>query len=158
MHFITFLKSSGVIVDYRDDTSEPPYWTEATLRAAVSKDRELAENDIETKSFETLPPQNSSFVAPLIPRRHAYDASSNMLKNNPNYVPPPVERRWGLESVMSCLTLAEKSKFVNNLTPSIVTAKAEFREPRNQADTTEILQFLVDSGDISPASMAKILA
>lgn len=158
MHFITILKATGEIVDYRSDTSVPAYWTEDSLRATVSKDRELAEDAIQTLAFEELPAKEGDFVEPLNLRQHAYDVATGKLKNNPGYVPPVVERRWGLSDVMAHLTLGEKTKFINNSTPTVVTAKEELRQPRNQADTTEVLQFLVDSGDISSASMAKILA
>ena len=158
MHFITFLKSTGEIVDYRMDNSEPAYWTEHSLKKCVSKDREIAEENLETKSFSELPPKENNFSEPLNLRQHAFDVATGKLKNNPNYVAPPVEKRISLQDVVSNLTLAEKSKLINNLTPSVVTAKEEFKQPRNIADATEILQFLVDSGDISAESMSKILA
>jgi hypothetical protein len=59
---------------------------------------------------------------------------------------------------VSKLSLAEKSKFINRSTPAVVTAVSEMQTLKNEADTIEILQFLVDSGDISQASMNKILA
>jgi hypothetical protein len=158
MYFITFLKATGEVVDYRHDTSVPAYWTEATLKSAVSKDREVAENDIETLSFDVLPDGDSSFFGPLTLKQHVYDVATGKLKNNPSYVAPPVERRWTVNEVTPHLTLGEKAKFINNLTPTVVTAKEELKMPRNLADTTEILQFLVDSGDISVDSMRKILA
>ena len=158
MHFITILKSTGEIVDYRSDTSVPANWTAETLQAAVSKDRELAENAIQTLLFQELPEREFDASIALNLREHAYDVVTGRLKNNPSYVPPVVERRWTTMEVMPHLTLAEKSKFLTNSTPSVITAKEEFKTPRNQQDTTEILQFLVDSGDISQASMDKVLA
>jgi hypothetical protein len=158
MHFITFVKSTGEIVDYRSDTSVPAYWTEGSLKAAVSKDKNLPESSIETLSFPNRPNLDDGISNTINLHEHAFDVAANKVKNNPNYVAPPLERRWGLNDVMSCLTLSEKTKFINNLTPTVVTAKEEFKQPRNQSDTTEVLQFLVDSGDISSDSMAKILS
>ena len=60
--------------------------------------------------------------------------------------------------VRNGLTLSERSKWDNNTTNTIITAKIEFAIPKLEAAATEVLQFLVDSGDISQASMTKILA
>lgn len=158
MHFITFVKTTGQVIDYRQDSSIPPYWTEASLRNAVSNDRNIAESDIDTRVFDVLPQYGAEFNGPLMPNEHSYDAENNILKNNPAYVAPIFERRWRINDVMSQLSLAEKTKFINNMTPTVVTAKDELKTPRNFADTTEVLQFLVDSGDISQESMSKILA
>jgi len=158
MHFITFVKTTGQVIDYRQDSSVPPYWTESSLRSAVSNDRNFAEDDIDTLAFDALPQYEANFKGPLTPNEHAYDAANNILKNNPAYVAPVVERRWNIGDVMSQLSLAEKTKFINNMTPTVVTAKEELKTPRNLVDTTGVLQFLVDSGDISQDSMSKILA
>jgi len=64
----------------------------------------------------------------------------------------------GADDVRNGLTLAERTKWDNNTTDTIKTAKIEFATPRLEADATEVLQFLVDSGDISQASMDKVLA
>ena len=76
--------------------------------------------------------------------------------------PPPQtftpERQWSIESVRPHLTLGERVKWDNDKTDTIKTAKLELSYPRNEADTTEVLQLLVDAGDISAASMQKILA
>ena len=158
MHFITILKSTGEIVDYRSDTSIPAYWTVEALQATISNEHKLAENSIQTLAFAELPAREFEASTTLNLREHAYDVSTGRLKNNPNYVPPVVERRWSISDVISCLTLAEKSKFLNNSTPGVITAKEELNMPKNQQVTTEVLQFLVDSGDISQASMNKVLA
>ena len=42
--------------------------------------------------------------------------------------------------------------------PEVKTVKAEMTSPKELAAVTELLQFLVDSGVISQASMDKILA
>jgi len=158
MHFITILKSSGEIVDYRIDNSVPQYWATATLKSSVSSDKSIAEEGLETFSFETLPATDGASIESLTPHIHAYDAATGKLKNNPTYVAPAIEKRFSMDNVMAQLTLQEKTKFLNRLTPTVVTAMSELSSLRNETDTTEILQFLVDSGDISQASMTKILA
>lgn len=76
--------------------------------------------------------------------------------------PPPQifipDRQWSIESVRPQLTLGERVKWDNDKTDTIKTAKVELSYPRNEVDTTEVLQLLVDAGDISAASMQKILA
>jgi hypothetical protein len=159
MHFITTLKSSGEIVDYRVDNSVPQYWTNDTLKSAVSSSRSIVEDALETYSFTELPAiADGVSIGTLTPHIHAYDITTGKLKNNASYVAPAVEKKFSLDDIVSKLPLAEKSKFVNRSTPAVVTAVAEMQTLRNEADTTEILQFLVDSGDISQASMNKILA
>jgi hypothetical protein len=74
----------------------------------------------------------------------------------PVFVPPPPS--WDFSSIRKHLTLGERVKWDNDKTDTIKTAKLELSYPRNQADTTEVLQLLVDAGDISAASMQKILA
>ena len=74
----------------------------------------------------------------------------------PVFVPPPPS--WDVSSIRKHLTLGERVKWDNEKTDTIKTAKLELSYPRNQADTTEVLQLLVDAGDISVASMQKILA
>lgn len=73
--------------------------------------------------------------------------------------PDPIPKRvWTVIDVRAGLTLSERVKWDNDKTDTIKTAKVEFSSPRNQADTTEVLQLLVDASDISAASMQKILA
>lgn len=159
MHFITTLKSSGEIIDYRIDNSVPQYWTNDTLKAAVSSTRSLAEDTLETYSFTELPAiADGSSIDALTPHMHSYVVATGKLMNNPSYVAPAVEKKFSIDDVISQLTLSEKSKFINRSTPTVVTAITEFRTLRNEADTREILQFLVDAGDITQASMDKILA
>ena len=159
MHFITILKSSGEIVDYRIDNSVPQYWTTDLLKSTVSSGRSIAEDALETYSFAELPAiADGVSIDTLTPHIHAYDTATGTLKNNASYVAPAVEKKFSIDDVVSNLTLSEKSKFINRSTPAVVTVVAEMRTLRNEADTTELLQFLVDSGDISQASMTKILA
>lgn len=159
MHFITTLKSSGEIIDYRIDNSAPAYWTVEKLKSSVSADRNISEDSLETFAFTSLPAiADGASIDALTPSMHSYDVATGTLKNNPSYVAPATERKFGLTDVVAQLTLAEKTKFINKSTPTVVTAISEFGMPRNQADTTEILQFLVNAGDITQASMDKILA
>jgi hypothetical protein len=75
----------------------------------------------------------------------------------PAPVPPP-PRTWTVSDVRPNLTLAERVKWDGDKSDFIKTAKIELAQPRNLADTTEVLEMLVDAGDISQASMNKILA
>lgn len=84
--------------------------------------------------------------------------NGQLIKPVPPPPPPPPPRTWSVGDVRSKLTLSERVKWDNNKTDTIKTAKVELQSPREQADTEEILQMLVDAGDISQASMVKILA
>lgn len=70
--------------------------------------------------------------------------------------PPP--RTWTVGDVRSKLTLSERVKWDNDKTDTIKTAKIEFAAVLEQTQTEEVLQMLVDAGDISQASMVNILA
>lgn len=74
----------------------------------------------------------------------------------PEPVAPP--RTISLDDVRKHLTFAEKAKWDSDKTPEIITAKIEFAQPLEVEPATEVLQFLVDSGSISQASMKKVLA
>jgi hypothetical protein len=73
----------------------------------------------------------------------------------PASIPP---RTISSEDVRKNLTFAEKAKWDSDKAPEIVTAKIEFAQPLEVEIATEVLQFLVDSGSISHASMDKVLA
>jgi hypothetical protein len=73
----------------------------------------------------------------------------------PASIPP---RTVSLDDVRKNLTFAEKAKWDSDKTPEIVTAKIEFAQPLEVEIATEVLQFLVDNGSISQASMDKVLA
>jgi len=74
-------------------------------------------------------------------------------------LPKPIDVRiWGLDEIRPYLTLSERVKWDNNSTDAIKTAKLELLRGLNEAKTTEVLQLLVDAGDITQASMDKILA
>ena len=72
--------------------------------------------------------------------------------------PVPAPRTWSVTDVRKGLILSEKSKWDNDSTPEIVTAKIEFATPQELAYTTELLDYLVDSSSISALSRTKILA
>jgi hypothetical protein len=77
----------------------------------------------------------------------------------PEPVPAPIPPRTiSSDDVRKNLTFAEKAKWDSDKTPEIVTAKIEFAQPLEVEIATEVLQFLVDSGSISQASMDKVLA
>jgi hypothetical protein len=67
-------------------------------------------------------------------------------------------REWGIDEIRPYLTLSERVKWDNNSSDSIKTVKIELLNGLNQVKTTEVLQLLVDFGDISQASMNKVLA
>lgn len=81
-----------------------------------------------------------------------------LVKPVPPPPPPPPPRTWSVSDVRPKLTLSERVKWDNDKTDTIKTAKIEFESPRLQADTEEILQMLVDAGDISQASINKVLS
>jgi hypothetical protein len=77
----------------------------------------------------------------------------------PEPVPAPIPPRTiSSDDVRKNLTFAEKAKWDSDKTPEIITAKLEFAQPIEVEPATEVLQFLVDSGSISQASMDKVLA
>lgn len=74
-------------------------------------------------------------------------------------LPPMLDpRTWSAAQVRSKLTLAERVKWDNDKSDAIKTAKIEFAGHPEEAHTREVLQLLVDSGDISTSTMQAILA
>lgn len=84
--------------------------------------------------------------------------NGQLVKPEPPPPAPPPPRTWTANDVRPKLTLTERVKWDNDKSDFIKTAKVELASPRELADTTEILQMLVDAGDISQASMTAILA
>lgn len=76
----------------------------------------------------------------------------------PEPPPPPSPQTWNTESVRTALTLIDKTRWDNNDTQEIVTAKIEFQTPRERPYTTEILEYLVLSNSISQTSMDRVLS
>lgn len=72
--------------------------------------------------------------------------------------PIPPARIWTRESVRKNLSLAERVKWDSESSNYVKTAKIELDNSPQVEHTTEVLQMLVDAGDITQESMAKILA
>lgn len=84
--------------------------------------------------------------------------NGQLVKPEPPPPAPAPERTWTVSDVRPHLTLLERVKWDNDKTDTIKTAKVELAFPRSLADTTEVLAMLVDTGDISQASMDKVLS
>lgn len=72
--------------------------------------------------------------------------------------PPPPPQTWTTTGVRNGLTLADKTRWDNDDTQEIVTAKIEFSTPQERPYTTELLEYLVASNSISQVSMDRVLA
>jgi hypothetical protein len=159
MHFITVKKSDNVIIDYRVDASKPACWNVETLCAAVANDQGFLTAEIETFSFDSAPQSElGNFNGPLTPYQHCLETMTGIVKNNPAYIPSPVVRYWRIGDIRSHLNLTERVKWDNDKTDTIKTAKIELAPGLLEPEATEVLQLLVDAGDISAASLQKILA
>jgi hypothetical protein len=154
MHYLTVFSDSNVVVEYRVDQSDPQHWDAESINASVSENRGISSDSIKTFEFANGPEMEPGLTGPIYPEMHIFDG---VVRVNPNYVDPVVEKRFSLNDVISNLSLAEKSKFINRKTDAVITAIEEFKTSRNEVDTREILKFLVDAGDISQTSMNKIL-
>lgn len=84
--------------------------------------------------------------------------NGQLVKPQPPQSSEPPARMWVSFDIRQHLTMLERVKWDNDKSDFIKTAKIELSYPRNKIDTTEVLQLLVDSGDISTASMQHILA
>jgi hypothetical protein len=71
---------------------------------------------------------------------------------------PPPAYTWNDTNVRAGLTLTDKTRWDNNDTQEIVTAKIEFQTPQDRPYTTELLAYLVASNSISQTSMDRVLA
>ena len=83
--------------------------------------------------------------------------NGQLIKPEPPAPSAPAPRTWSQDDVRSGLTLVEKVKWDNDTTLEIKTVKTEFVVPKNQEETTELLNFLVSCGAISQESVAKVL-
>jgi len=159
MHYFTFLKNTSVIVDYRVDNSIPNYWTAESLHASVAKTKNLNYEDIETICLpDGAGYQDENCKTPIGPSSHLFNKSTNKVTDNPDYVITPVIEYLSVEKIRKNLTLVERVKWDNDKSDTIKTAKIELAPGLLKAEATEVLQLLVDAGDISAASMQKILA
>lgn len=84
--------------------------------------------------------------------------NGQLVKPEPALPAPPAPRTWIADDIRAGLTLAERVKWDSDESATIKTAKIEMATPQEQAHTAEVLQLLVSSGDISQASMDKVLA
>jgi hypothetical protein len=74
---------------------------------------------------------------------------------SPPAPPAPPPRQWTADDFRAGMTLAEKTKWDNDSAPEIKTVKTEL--PKELANATELLDFLVGAGVISQATSTKIL-
>lgn len=72
--------------------------------------------------------------------------------------PPPPPETWNDARVRAGLTLPDKTRWDNNDTQEIVTAKIEFYTPQERPYTTELLDYLVASNSISQTSRDRVLS
>ena len=84
--------------------------------------------------------------------------NGQLVKPQPAPPAPPAPRTWSITDIRAGLSLAERVKWDNDASDSIKTAKIEMASPKELSDTTEVLELLVAAGDISQASMGKVLA
>ena len=68
---------------------------------------------------------------------------------------PLSPRYWMAENFREGMTLAEKTKWDNDLTPEIITVKLEL--PKKQEGAQDLVDFLVSANVISQASATKIM-
>lgn len=87
--------------------------------------------------------------------RDQYDAIEEVIPEPVIVIPIPMISG---STVRNNLTFAEKVKWDNNKTETIVTAKLELATPKTVEEATPVLDFMVQSGDISRASADKIIA
>ena len=86
--------------------------------------------------------------------RDQYDSIEEVI----DPVPEPGPKTIDANIVRTNLNFSEKVKWDNETTPTIKTAKIEFIQPKTVEDATEVLNFMVASGDISQTSANKIIA
>ena len=120
------------------------------------KIRDIAQGD----PFEIYHPDIAKLYTVEVPDDAANGdgwVNGKLVKPEPLPEPPLAPRTISLDDVRKNLTFAEKAKWDSDKTPEIVTAKIEFTQPLEVEPATEVLQFLVDAGSISQASMTKII-
>lgn len=159
MHYLTFLKNNSVVVDYRVDLSIPPCWTLESLKDYICKDKNLNLQDIETVCLTNGPICNeNNCKMPIGPASHLFNEVTTEVTDNPDYIDIPTPFYYSIALVRQNLTLSERVKWDGDKTETIKTAKIELAPGLLKPEATEVLQMLVDAGDISAASMQKILA
>jgi hypothetical protein len=97
---------------------------------------------------------NTIIADSVEPTGEYWDRAEEVLPPPP---PPPPPRTWSQDDVRSEMTFTEKTKWDNGSTPEMVTAKIEFQSPKSLYETTDILDFLVETNNISEQTKTKIL-
>jgi hypothetical protein len=101
--------------------------------------------------------------------KNAEEASYNIPEDAHVFIPEPVEistqeppapepRTWESHDVRNGMTLSERVIWDNNSHNAVTTAKIEMSSPKELAETTAVLDLLVDSQIISEDTKATILA
>jgi hypothetical protein len=92
------------------------------------------------------------------PTGEYWDHAEEVIPPPPPPPPPLPPRTWSQNDVRSKMTFTEKTKWDNGLTPEMVTAKVEFETPKELQETTDILDFLVETNNILEQTKTNILA
>ena len=125
------------------------------------KVRDIAPGD----PFLYYTPDVAAFYSTLIPDHVAMGAEwdgeqwvnritvppFNLLKENTQ-----APRRVGQAELREVMSLAERVRWDNDLSPAIKTVKIELSVTRLVVEIKPLLQLLVDSGDISPQTVAAL--
>lgn len=81
--------------------------------------------------------------------------NGKLVKPKPQPEPAPAQRRWTDVDFRAGMTLAEKTKWDSDAVPEIKTVKQEL--PKERAEASELLDFLVSVNVISQKSAEKII-
>ena len=81
--------------------------------------------------------------------------NGKLVKPKPQPAPAPAPRRWTDVDFRAGMTLAEKTKWDSDAVPEIETVKREL--PKERAEASELLDFLVSVNVISQKTAEKIL-
>lgn len=90
--------------------------------------------------------------------KDGWDTYEEVILSTPSIeenIEPP--KTWSQEDVRSKMTFSEKTKWDTGSTPEMVTAKIEFSIPKELQETTNILNFLVETNNISQDTANNIL-
>lgn len=81
--------------------------------------------------------------------------NGDLVKPEPSPPPAPAPRQWTADNFRTGMTLAEKTRWDSNAVPEIKTVKQEL--PKERAEASELLDFLVSVNVISQTTAGKIL-
>ena len=147
--FLIKEKSTGIIMESRKHYSTDPFTVEDYFKSWPIPAGRTAD-EFEAVEFE--------FVEHPQAGAQLHDSETNTIIPNPNYVKPVEVVEYTLRDVRNNLTLSEKVKWDNDTSNEIKTVKIEIGMGLKLEDMTTVLDFLVQSGDISQASMNKIIS